>query len=89
MQTPCLTVIEGDNPDDRYTDRSHLRLVELTPTDTSASLPRPLLLEIVDGLIATLVRWQYSFEIYRVWLERRMVASNHDSSEPMIGRRGW
>ncbi len=91
MPPPDLTVIECDNPDDNFSQvstGSHLQLVPPPEPPTVVTVPRPLLLTILEGVIATLVNWQYSLEMLRADQERRRAAQN-GSNEPMVGNRGW
>lgn len=94
MFPPNLAVIECDNPDDQFSQsgsRSHLQLVLPAQPVTNVVIRRPIAIAAIESLIAILVNWQHSLEMYRVWLQRRMAPppSTSETGQPMYGGRGW
>ncbi len=92
MNSRKLTVLVGGNPDDNFaeTHRSHLKFVPTSaPVEAPAQRPASLSMRIIDDLIVTLVRWQHSLEMFRVWLEWRSSVPRYGSVEQMVSGRGW
>lgn len=91
MYPPCLTVIEGGNPDDQYTDRSRLQLVVLEPSVTASAEPEghPLIMNILDGTIAITVQLLFSLGAFRTRVAKSAPYTAATGTDAPWTGRGW
>lgn len=93
MQTHCLTVIEGGNPDDQFSksgNRNHLKFIEFTtlPSTSAESGSYPLILIVLDGTIGLAVQFLYALGTFRTRLTQPAPEETATGTDVWRGR-GW
>ncbi len=90
---PKHLTVEGGNPDDLLTDRSHLKLVVSPTTIAEPAIPaqataHSVVLRIIDGVTTAISYLRLQLEFVRERLQKEEAAACSDPDR-QIGGRGW